>query len=143
MAGLADQIWTIANKPENKDGFTVYVYGLNKPKKGYCVAYIDTQDSHGKEGLETAIEHAKTHAQIVGGWYNQAAGSYYFDSVRVYHTEVAAREAAYREDQIGYYDFSKRGGGYVGVRDEESGKLLSSFQKPRYRRIKVLQKQDI
>jgi hypothetical protein len=119
---LEEQIWQISQKPANASGFTRFIYGLNRPARGYCVAYVDTQNYFGKAGLRKALAHAQTHAQIIGGWAH--LGEFYFDSVRVYHTERAAIEAAIRESQIGYYDLTGR---YVQMMS--GGKLLPRYQK--------------
>ena len=119
---LMERIWETSQKPSSRKGFTRYTYGLDRPVQGYCVAYADTQDSHGKLGLQSVLSHAQTHAQIVGGWCHGAR--FYFDSVRVYHTKKAAIEAAIRENQIGYYDLDD---GYVEMMS--GGNLLPQYQK--------------
>lgn len=121
---IEDRIWQLALR--NPDGFTRYVYGLNRPVRGYCVAYLDTQNCFGRPGLERALRHARTHAQIIGGW--RSGGQFYFDSVRVYHTRDAAVEAAIRERQIGYFDLN---GGYVPIMDDNNQLL------PRYRNMVI------
>ena len=105
MSSLSDQIWDISQKSQNKNGFTVYTYGLNAPVKGFCVAYSDTQNYFGRDGLNKAIEHAQEHFQVVGGWMED--GKTYFDSVRVFQTKEAAVEAAIIENQIAFYELGK------------------------------------
>jgi hypothetical protein len=118
---LEERIWRISKR--SPLGFTRYLFGLDRPANGYCVAYSDTQDFFGRDGLRRAIAHARTHAQVIGGWPHQ--GRYYFDSIRVYHLEKAAIEAAIRENQIGYYDLS---GTYKRIMDDNN-QLLPKFQK--------------
>lgn len=115
MASLSDQIWKISQQEKNKQGFTIYTYGLDKPVSGYCVAYSDTQNYFGRDGLDRAIEHAQTHSQIIGGW--RAGTKTYFDSVRVFHTKEAAVEAAIIENQLAFYDISAR---EIIIRQENS-----------------------
>lgn len=121
---IEDRIWQIAQRHPN--GFTRYIYGLNRPVSGFCVAYLDTQNCFGRPGLSRALRHAQTHAQIIGGW--RSGGQYYFDSVRVYHTRRAAIESAIRERQIGYFNLN---GGYVPVMDNNNQLL------PRYRNMVI------
>ncbi|VXD11644.1 hypothetical protein [Marinoscillum sp. 108] len=122
MASLIDQIWQISQKPSSAAGFTIYTYGLDKPVVGYCVAYSDTQDCFGQEGLAKALAHAQTHAQVLGGWLDN--GKFYFDSVRIYQTKPAAIEAAIKENQIGLFDLN---GGYVPIRNQDLV-LLPNYQ---------------
>ncbi len=128
VKSLSEQIWEISQKQKNQDGFTVYTYGLDRPVDGYSVAYSDTQNKHDRQGLEKCIEHAQTHAQVVGGWTDSQTNTTYFDSVRVLQTEKAAVEAAIIENQIAYYDIS--GKLVIIMREETNGKyfLLPKYQ---------------
>lgn len=42
----------------NPDGFTVDLTTLKKVTKGISVAYLETQDSFGEEGLKRVLNHA-------------------------------------------------------------------------------------
>jgi len=120
---LEDQIWEISRR--NPGGFTRHTYGLDKPAAGFCVAYEDTQDCYGRDGLARALKHAQTHSQIIGGWFYTGNNRYYFDSVRVYSDIRAAIDAAIREKQIGLYNLS---GTYVEIRDENNA-LKPEYEK--------------
>lgn len=45
----------------NPDGFTVDLTTLKKVTKGISVAYLETQDSFGEEGLKRVLNHALMH----------------------------------------------------------------------------------
>ena len=70
--------WEYAQHHPN--GFTLDISDYSVPKEGIVVAYMETQDSFGKEGLRVAVHHSLAHNQIVGGWYNDDNGKYYFDT---------------------------------------------------------------
>ena len=57
MEQLFDAILEIAGK--NPDGFTVDLTTLKKVTKGISVAYLETQDSFGEEGLKRVLKHAR------------------------------------------------------------------------------------
>jgi fructokinase len=48
------------------------------------VAYLETQDSFGTEGLKRCIKHAIGHDGYIGGWLNEDNGKFYFDSVKIF-----------------------------------------------------------
>ena len=75
MIKLIEAIHEIAKK--NPEGFTVDPTTLKRITKGISVAYIETQDSFGIEGLERVINHALGHDRKVGGWMNEDDGQYY------------------------------------------------------------------
>ncbi len=79
---LADRVWAYG-KAHNQ-GFTLNLNSMTEPAEGICVAYAQTQSSHGREGLEKAIDHAAKHNGYVGGWYDRSDSLYYFDSVRLF-----------------------------------------------------------
>ena len=69
MVNLIDAIQKIAE--QNPEGFTVDLTTLKRITAGISVAYIETQDSFGIEGLEQVIKHALEHDRKVGGWMNE------------------------------------------------------------------------
>ena len=87
------------------DGFTVNICnGFRKETKGFAVAYKETQNSFGSEGLAKVCEHSLKNNNIVGGWLDN--GKYYFDSVKVFSEETEAREFAIEHAQIAYFDLN-------------------------------------
>ena len=60
----------------NPDGFTVDLTTLKKVTKGISVAYLETQDSFGEEGLKRVLNHALMHEKKVGGWFNEENGMF-------------------------------------------------------------------
>ena len=51
----------------NPDGFTVDLTTLKKVTKGISVAYLETQDSFGEEGLKRVLNHSEMHEKKVDG----------------------------------------------------------------------------
>ena len=82
----------------------------------YCVAYDETQNCFGEDGLKRVIAHAYSHAGYVGGWKEQ--GKYFFDSVRVVASEYNAIVDAIKEKQDAYFDLN---GQVVRVHDKRGG----------------------
>ena len=82
MEQLFKAIKEIAKK--NPDGFTVDLTTLKKVTKGISVAYIETQDCFGDNGLERVLKHALVNGKKVGGWLNEENGQFYFDSIRIF-----------------------------------------------------------
>ena len=72
MVNLIDAIQKIAE--QNPEGFTVDLTTLKRITAGISVAYIETQDSFGIEGLERVIKHTLEHDRKVGGWMNEDDG---------------------------------------------------------------------
>jgi len=80
---------------------------LTRPDLGFCVAYEETQNCFGMEGLKKAIIHAEDSGEgIVGGWYRQEDGKLYFDSVRLCGNLGNAVKFARLNEQYGIYDLS-------------------------------------
>ena len=65
MEQLFKAIFEIAK--QNPDGFTVDLTTLKKVTKGISVAYLETQDSFGEDGLKRVLNHALEHEKKVGG----------------------------------------------------------------------------
>lgn len=82
MTSLLNAIEEIAE--QNPGGFTVDLTTLKKVTKGISVAYLETQNSFGDEGLKRVLEHAEKHEKTVGGWLNEEDGYFYYDSVKIY-----------------------------------------------------------
>jgi hypothetical protein len=77
IENVCDLFLVYAN--ENPEGFTVSL-DLEPVTSGFAVAYKETQNSFGKEGLIKCLKHAIDHAGFVGGWLN-SNGQLQFDSV--------------------------------------------------------------
>lgn len=92
----------------NPDGFTINIETFKPIRFGIAVAYLETQDSFGLEGLKKVIEHAIDHNKIVGGWLNEENGFYYFDSVKIFrNTELKkAIEFAEQNEQLAIFDLT-------------------------------------
>lgn len=106
MKQLTDSVWEYALK--NSDGFTINIDTMKPILFGICVAYIETQDSFGREGLEKAINHALLHNKVVGGWLDDESGYFYFDSVRIYpnHQLKEAIDFAKTNKQLAIFDLT-------------------------------------
>ena len=109
--------------PKATPAFTRYIDGCaSLPETGYCVAYRETQNKFGREGLNFAVQHARENNRIVGGWFNK--GKFYFDSVRIYHNQSAAVNAARKNEQIGIYNLSRNE--YIPIMDEGKNAVKGS-----------------
>ena len=104
MVNFIDAIQKIAE--QNPEGFTVDLTTLKRIKKGISVAYIETQDSFGIEGLERVINHALAHDRKVGGWMNEDDGQYYYDSIRIFTDLEEAKRFGRENKQIAIFDLT-------------------------------------
>jgi len=135
---LNDDLWALAEDQRRRPrlpgvfpAFTRYIdVNRSLPTTGFCVAYSATQNHFGRDGLNRAVAHARSHDKIVGGWFNRDDGRFYFDSVRIYQNRETAIQAAIRERQIGIYDLST--GTYTDVMDQESGSFANKGSKRRF-----------
>lgn len=101
-----ERVWEHSLK--NPEGFTISLESWNTPKRGFCVAYLETQNCHGKDGLTKAIRHAEQHCNIVGGWLEETSGKYYFDSVLIVDTKEEAERLAKENEQYAYFDLVEK-----------------------------------
>ena len=104
MEQLFKAIFEIAK--QNPDGFTVDLTTLKKVTKGISVAYLETQDSFGEEGLKRVLNHAEMHEKKVGGWLNEENQEFYFDSVRIFTNLEEAKRFGRENKQIAIFDIS-------------------------------------
>ena len=104
MVNFIDAIQKIAE--QNPEGFTVDLTILKRITKCISVAYIETQDSFGIEGLERVINHALAHDRKVGGWMNEDDGQYYYDSVRIFTDLEEAKRFGRENKQIAIFDLT-------------------------------------
>lgn len=102
MEHLISAILEIAK--ENPLGFTVDLTTLKKVTKGISVAYFDTQDSFGEEGLKRVLNHALSHEKKVGGWLNEENDQFYFDSIRIFTNLEEAKLFGRENKQIAIFD---------------------------------------
>lgn len=68
---------------KSPQGFTYRLRRNKLIKSGYVCAYKATQNSFNNKGLAKSIEHALSHAGIVGGWFKAETNEYFYDSVQV------------------------------------------------------------
>jgi fructokinase len=104
MKQLFEAIKEIAK--QNPDGFTVDLTTLKKVTGGISVAYLETQNSFGDEGLKRVIAHALEHEKKVGGWLE--AGDFYYDSVIIFTDLEAAKCFGRENNQIAIFDLTHR-----------------------------------
>lgn len=98
---MVKQIQQIAEA--NPFGFTINLHTSESPKTGYVVAYAETQDSFGMQGLEYCIAHALKHDGFIGGWLNEENGDYYFDSVAVIQDRAEAIALGVANEQLAIF----------------------------------------
>jgi fructokinase len=90
----------------NPNGFTVDLTTLQKVTTGISVAYLETQDSFGDDGLKKVLKHALENEKKVGGWLNYETNSFYFDSVKIF-TDLEEAKCFGRENgQIAIFDLT-------------------------------------
>lgn len=104
MKVMKESIKEMAN--QNPLGFTVDLTTLKKVTGGISVAYLETQNSFGDEGLEKVLQHAITHDKKVGGWLDEDSGYFYFDSVRIFTNPEAAIQFGRENKQIAIFDIT-------------------------------------
>lgn len=90
----------------NPDGFTVDLTTLKKVTKGISVAYLETQDSFGEEGLKRVLNHALMYEKKVGGWLNEENQQFYFDSIRIFTNLEEAKQFGRENQQIAIFDIT-------------------------------------
>lgn len=103
---LVEKIWKHAEN--NPHGFTLDLEAMEPVKFGISVAYLETQDSFDKQGLEKVIAHALKHHKVIGGWLNEDNELYYFDSVRIFKNNELdeAIEFAKQNRQLALFDLT-------------------------------------
>lgn len=104
MEHLISAILEIAKA--NPEGFTVDLTTLKKVTKDISVAYIETQDSFGEEGLRRVLNHALSHEKKVGGWLNEENNEFYFDSIRIFTDLEEAKRFGRENKQIAIFDLT-------------------------------------
>jgi fructokinase len=101
---LTEKIASYAKR--NKDGFTLNIRTLQPVKSGFVVSYKATQNSFAKLELQSVINHALKHDCVVGGWFNETDGKYYFDSNKVFDINELeqAVEFGIKNEQLAIFD---------------------------------------
>ena len=101
---LTEKIASYAKR--NKDGFTLNIRTLQPVKSGFVVSYKATQNSFAKLELQSVISHALKHDGVVGGWFNDKDGKYYFDSNKVFDINELeqAVEFGIKNEQLAIFD---------------------------------------
>jgi len=100
---LVDKVWDVAEN--NPNGFTISL-NFEMPKKGFVVAYKETQNSFGKEGLERCLKHSIQNKGFVGGWRNQK-NQLQFDSVAIIDDINEAIDLGRAQNQISIWYLNK------------------------------------
>ena len=90
----------------NAEGFTVDARTLQPIKRGYAVAFAETQNCFEAAGLERVIKFAEEKSEVnaYGGWLNSENNKYYFDAVYVVQDLQTAYILARRNKQIAFFD---------------------------------------
>jgi fructokinase len=102
MEHLIEAIKKIAET--NPLGFTVDLTTLKRLTDGISVAYLETQNSFGDEGLKRVLKHALGNEKKVGGWFNQENNCFYYDSIRIFTDLEAAKRFGRENNQIAIFD---------------------------------------
>lgn len=106
MEELIEGVWEYAKN--NPDGFTLNIKTMRPVKFGICVAFLETQNSFGRESLRKVVKHALENEGVIGGWMNDGDGNFYFDSVRIFkNSELEqALKMAVQNQQIAIFDLT-------------------------------------
>ena len=91
---------------ENPLGFTVDLTNLKRLTSGISVAYLETQNSFGDEGLKRVLKHALDNEKKAGGWFNSENGRFYYDSVCIFTDLNEAERFARENRQLAIFDLS-------------------------------------
>lgn len=88
---------------ENPEGFTIDTETLKHVKAdAWVVAYRETQDSFGDEGLRRAFDFAREHSKVFGGW--QSGDHYYYDADMLIEDREEAINVAKANAQLAIYN---------------------------------------
>jgi hypothetical protein len=90
----------------NPEGFTVDLTTFKKVTGGISVAYLETQNCFGDEGLKRVLEHAIMHENKVGGWFDDESCSFYYNSVRIFTNLDEAKKFGRENKQIAIFDIT-------------------------------------
>ena len=101
---LTEKIVEFAKR--NKEGFTLNIRTLQPVTSGIVASYKATQNSFTENDILSVIRHALKHDGVVGGWYNETDGEYYFDSNKVFDINELeqAVEFGIKNNQIAIFD---------------------------------------
>jgi hypothetical protein len=88
-------------------GFAVRIPNGEPVTEGFAVAYEATPNSFDEDGLRKCLAHAERHANIVGGWYNEDDGRWYWDSVRILTDRDEAIAFAWKKNQLALFDLNE------------------------------------
>lgn len=88
---------------ENHEGFTINTETLEHINAdAWVVAYKETQDSFGDEGLKRAFDFARRHSKIFGGW--QSGEHFYYDADMLIEDREEAIRVAKENAQLSIYN---------------------------------------
>ncbi len=106
MKDLIERVWEYSQN--NPDGFTLELTSFKPVKFGIIVAFKETQNSFGKQKLQTVIYHAMDNEKVIGGWLNYENGLYYFDSVKVFKNSELKEAIKFgiENEQIAIFDLT-------------------------------------
>lgn len=105
ITSLTDEVYRIANN--NPSGFTLNIKTMQLVNSGFVAAYKETQNSFGISGLQNVIKYALLiGASVIGGWYNNDNGQYYFDCSQVFENLIDAANFGVNNEQLAIFDLN-------------------------------------
>lgn len=91
----------------NKEGMTLSINSLEPIKTGFVASYAATQNTFSETDLQSVVNHALSHDGVVGKWFNDKDGKYYYDSNKVFSNLDEALKFAKENNQLSIYDLDK------------------------------------
>jgi fructokinase len=88
----------------NMEGFTIELEYLTFITSGIVVAYEETQNSFGFEGLKKVVNHSLYNEKVIGGWFDSENQKFYFDSCKVFKNLDEAIEFGRLNGQRAIFD---------------------------------------
>ena len=92
----------------NKEGMTLSINNLEPIRTGFVASYKATQNSFSETDLQSVVNHALSHDGVVGKWFNDKDGKYYYDSNKVFSNLDDALKFAKENEQLAIFDLDNK-----------------------------------
>lgn len=102
MKNIFEKVLQVAKQQET--GFTISIVDFTSQKKGWAVAFKETQNSFGEEGLKKVIDFAIKNSTFVGGWLDNESKNFYFDAIKIVEDEEEATKLGIENEQLAIFN---------------------------------------